>query len=203
MRKLIFWTLTSVLVLILGTATFFWVRSYDYSDQMTVRLGTPGVSVWTSDRGRLGVLMLGPQPMGERWVMDWRTNPGPSDNTPTLDALCVENGLGFGIAYEVNISGLEQPAVAGVSAEPTFAPRRLVAPFWSLAAASGGLLLLWCLTYGVRLYRIDHGLCGKCSFDVSQSSHFCPKCGKAIPKRTWSGDTRPRRRMVATPQAAR
>ena len=96
MRKLIFWTLTSFLVLILGAATFLWVRSYDYSDQMTLRTGTPGVSVWTSDRGRLGILMLGPQPMGQRWMMQWRTNEGPTRDTPTLDQLCAETAWASG-----------------------------------------------------------------------------------------------------------
>lgn len=190
------------MALLLGVTAFFWIRSYDHSDQMVVRLGTPGVSVWTSDRGRLGVLMLGPQPGGQSWITEWQTNAGPSRDTPTLDQLCPENGLGFGIAHEVNISGLEQPAVAGISAEPSFAPRRLVMPFWSLAAAAAGMLLLWCLTAGLRLYRVEHGLCGKCSFDVSEASHFCPKCGKAIPRRTWSGDSRPRRRAAGTPRPA-
>jgi hypothetical protein len=113
-----------------------------------------------------------------------------------LAETCVDHALGFGMDREVNVVNLEAPAVAGVLptvSEATWALRRVVVPFWAILAGTFGLLMIWALTAGVKLYRVEHGLCAKCSYDVSECSHFCPRCGKAIPKRTWSGDDRPRR----------
>ena len=198
MRKTIFWTVTASLVVLMGVLSFFWIRSYDYTNQLVVRLGTPGVSVWTSDRGRLSLLLLGPQPIGNKWIVHLQANPRPNAHVPTLDELCAENGMGFGVAREVSITGIEKPAVAGIQSASSFAPRRVVTPFWALLALAGGVLLVWCLTRGVRLYRIERGLCGRCSYDVSECSHFCPKCRRPISKRTWSGESRPRRRLAST-----
>lgn len=197
MQKTTFWVVSSVLVVVLLGTTFLWFRSFQVSEQAVVRLGTPGVTVLTTDRGRLGFLMLGRQPAGEKWMMRWRTNEKPQNDTPKLDELCTDHGLGFGMDYQVNVAGLEAPAVAGVTGGvASWAARRMVIPFWSIAATGLGLLIVWVLTLGVRLHRLDHGLCGKCSFDISQSSHFCPRCGKPIPRRTWSGEVRPRRGLA-------
>ena len=97
---------------------------------------------------------------------------------------------------------LPSPAVAGVGSEGGaggtggtggWALRRVVVPWWAVVAAVGGLCLVWTMTFGVRVLREGRGRCVRCGHDVSQSSHYCPSCRKPIPRRTWSGDTRPRR----------
>lgn len=196
MRKTMFWLITTGLAVVLLGTTFMWFASFQSPSQVVLRAGTPGVTVLTSDRGRLGFLMLGRQPDGEKWVLRYRSNEKPAADAQTLDQLCTDHGLGFGMDQQVNIAGLEAPAVAGVAAGQSWAARRIVVPWWSLASFSLIGLVIWSLTKGVRMYRMERGLCGKCSFDVSQSSHFCPRCGKAIPRRTWSGDVRPRRGEV-------
>ncbi|MEO0515143.1 MAG: zinc ribbon domain-containing protein [Planctomycetota bacterium] len=204
MRKIMFWTVTTVLAVLLLGSSFLWYRSYTHSEQAVVRLGTPGVTVFTTDRGRLGWLTLGQQPEGQPFMFSWRVNEKAPAGVPTLDLRCTDNGLGFGIDRQVNIEGLEAPAVAGLipADQISWAARRVVVPFWAMVAFSLITGLIWVMTAGVRLYRAERGLCGKCATDISQNSHFCPKCGKAIPKRTWSGDTRPRRKIAGHARAA-
>ncbi len=204
-NKMIFWSVTVLLVVVVGGSSYLWFRSFEASDQAVVRLGTPGVSVWTTDRGRLGVLFLGPQPLEERWVLTTRSNAVPPADAPKMETLCVDHGLGFGMDRQVSISGLEMPAVSGVTsaAEGTWAARRMVMPFWAIFFGSLGLLLVWWGTLGRRIHRQDHGLCPKCAFDVSQCSHYCPKCGKGITRKSWSGDSRPTRRTGAARPAGR
>jgi hypothetical protein len=203
MRKVVFWSVSGLLTLILLGSAVLWFRSYGQSEQAVVRLGTASVSVFTTDRGQLGWLVLPEQPTGSPFVFRWRVNAPAGDLTPKLEELCVDHALGFGIDREVNIAGLEAPAVANVLpqvTEASWALRRVVLPFWALLALAGGMLMVWLLTFGVRLFRIERGLCSKCSYDVSESSHFCPKCRRPIPKRTWSGESRPTRR---SPSAGR
>lgn len=204
MRKFIFWTVTSVLAVVLLGSSFLWYRSFEMSEQAVVRLGTPTVTVFTTDRGRLGFLTLGQQPEGNPFVMKWQVNDKAPEDAMLLDERCTDHGLGFGMDRQVNIANQEAPAVAGVipADQISWAARRVVVPFWAMVAFSLITGLIWVLTAGVRLHRIEHGLCAKCSNDISQSSHFCAKCGKAIPKRTWSGDTRPRRKVSGSPRTA-
>jgi len=201
MRKIMFWTVTTVLAGLLLGSSFLWYRSFDHSDQAVVRVGLPSVTVFTTDRGRLGLLTLGQQPEGPAFLFNWRTNDKAPAGVPTLDERCTDHGLGFGIDRQVNIVGLEAPAVAGVvpADQVSWAARRVVVPFWAIVAFSLIAGVIWVLTNGVRLHRIERGLCAKCASDISQSSHFCPKCRKAIPKRTWSGETRPRRKVAGQP----
>ncbi|MEM1108066.1 MAG: zinc ribbon domain-containing protein [Planctomycetota bacterium] len=198
MRKFIFWTVTGVLSIALLGSAFLWYRSYESSDQAVVRLGTPTVTVFTSDRGRLGLLTLGQQADGPPIFARWRVNEKAPAELALLDERCTDHGLGFGIDRQVNIADQEAPAVAGVfsGGEVSWAARRVVVPFWALTAFSLIFGFIWIMTTGVPLYRIERGLCPKCATDISQASHFCPKCRKAIPKLTWSGESRPRRRLV-------
>ncbi|MEM6853798.1 MAG: zinc ribbon domain-containing protein [Planctomycetota bacterium] len=198
MRKFMFWTVTAVLGVVLLGSSFLWYRSFEMSEQAVVRLGTPTVTVVTTDRGRLGFLTLGQQPEGKPFLMTWRVNEKAPEDAALLDERCTDRGLGFGMDRQVNIATQEAPAVAGVipSDQISWAARRVVLPFWAIVAFSLITGLIWVMTVGVRLYRLERGLCPSCSTDISQASHFCPKCGKAIPKRTWSGETRPRRRLA-------
>lgn len=204
MRKLMFWTVTTVLAIVLLGSSFLWYRSFNLSEQAVVRLGTPTVTVFTTDRGRLGLLTLGQQPEGSPFLFNWRVNDQAPAGVPTLDQRCTDNGLGFGIDRQVNIEGLEAPAVAGLipADQISWAARRVVVPFWAIVAFSLGLGFLWVMTSGVRLYRTERGLCAKCASDITDSSHFCPKCRKPIPKRTWSGETRPRRKVAVAGRTA-
>lgn len=191
MRKAVFWLLTVVLLTVLGASSLLWFRSFHYSEQAVLRWGTPSVAVLTTDRGRWSVLFLAHQRMdGQNWIARWRVNPKLDKAAPRLDQLCEDSAIGFGMDQEVMVEGPELPAVAGVSTS-NWAVQRLVVPFWALFFGSiGGLIVCWAVL-GKRIYRIEHGLCAKCAYDVSQCSHFCPHCGKPIPRKTWSGDTRP------------
>lgn len=205
MRKVTFWIVTSLFgVLLLGSA-FLWYRSFEVSEQAVIRLGTANVTVATTDRGRLGFLTLGSQPDGAPFMFNWRVNEKAPAELELLDQRCTDHGLGFGVDRQVNIAGQEAPAVAGVipADQIQWAARRVVLPFWAIVAFSLITGIIWVSTAGVRLYRLERGLCAKCSSDISQASHFCPNCGKAIPKRTWSGESRPRRRLKGTAQMAR
>jgi len=196
-RKLVFWSVGCVLLSAFVGAVYLWSKSYERPEQLVVRVSRPGVAVLTTDRGRLGLLLLGDRPMGERWVFEHRVNVKPSPDSPRLDALCRDHLWGFGLDKAVSVSGPEQPAVAGML--PAMAggeARRVVVPFWALAAGAFGMWLVWVLWYGVPLYRATRGVCRRCAYKVEDCSHFCPKCGKAISRRTWSGETRPRRRMA-------
>ncbi|MBB6430660.1 zinc ribbon domain-containing protein [Algisphaera agarilytica] len=205
MRKVIFWTVTSVLGVMLLATSFLWYRSFNVSEQAVIRLGTGSVTVATTDRGRLGFLTLGQQGDGSPFIFDWRVNEKAPTELELLDERCTDHGLGFGIDRQVNIAGQEAPAVAGVipADQIQWAVRRVVVPFWAMVAFALITGIIWVSTSGVRLYRIERGLCAKCSNDISQASHFCPKCGKRIPKRTWSGESRPRRRLQGAAQMAR
>ena len=199
MRKVVFWTVTGLLTLVMLAAAVFWVRSYSASDQVIVRPGTENVSILTSDRGVMSWLLLPEQAQGSLIMFRMLANGPADDSMPRLDELCEDHALGFGTAGEVNISPLEAPAAAGVLPtfdETSWALRRVVLPFWAILALAGGTLLVWLLTVGVRLFRIERGLCPHCSYDVSESSHFCPRCRRPIPKRTWSGESRPTRRTM-------
>lgn len=180
--------------------------------------GNGAISVWTSDRGQLGFLWL-EVPAGDGFtgredgeigkvggwsrravVWDWRVNQASEQSTPRLDELCAERGLGFGWDREVAVSGLERPMVARMFGEfvpggggSWWALRRVVVPLWVIMATAGGLWLVWTMTFGLRTHRISKGACTRCGHDVTQSSHYCPQCRKPIPRRTWSGETRPRR----------
>ena len=242
MRQLIYAVVTLVLLAVVGGSGWLWWRSYRLTDQFTLRLDpahawaryrgtdTPdqadtdpddplreGIGVWTSDRGRLGLLWLEASPViddvdgeraaGERgWVHEsavwaWRVASAAAPDAALLDALCAERGLGFGFDREVEVSVVERPAVAALRERSDAvggggalgAWRRAVVPWWSVTAAAGGMWLVWTLTFGVRVLRMSRGRCVRCGHDVSESSHYCPSCRKPIPRRTWSGDTRPRR----------
>ena len=202
MRKAVFWTVAGLLAVVAVGSSVLWYRSYGASDQLTLRLGTPGVSVWTTDRGRLGVLFLGAQPLGDRWVMSVRSNPGQPADRPKLGDLYARHVGGFAWDATVNIEGLEMPAVSGVMpvTDGTWATRRVVVPLWSILAVSLGGLIAWGATLGVRIHRQDHGLCPRCAYDVSHCSHFCPKCGKKTHRKTWSDSTRPSRAASTRPR---
>ncbi|MEM8737596.1 MAG: hypothetical protein AAGG38_03850 [Planctomycetota bacterium] len=200
-QKLTYWVVASVLGAVVIGGSVMWWRSYSHSEQAVVRAWFKGVAVLTTDRGRLAILSLGEQPTASRWVLQLRSNGTPAREAPRLDELCRDHGLGFGVDQAVAIAGAEQPAVAGVNVlggGVSWGVRRVVLPFWAVVVGGTGLLLVWTLTYGVRVFRSDKGLCVKCSYDISGASHFCPKCGKPIARRTWSGETRPRRRVAAT-----
>jgi len=201
MQKTVFWLLTAVLVVVMGASSVLWFRSFHHSEQAVLRLGTPGVTVMTTDRGRLALLFLGAQPTGPRWVARWRVNPELKHVMPKLETFCEDSALGFGLDSKVVIEGIEKPAVASIRPEGdiSWAVRRVVIPFWAIFFGALGGALVWFAVIGKRIYRIDHGLCVKCSYDVSQCSHFCPRCGKAIPNRTWSGEARPMRRGAGRP----
>ncbi|MEM9884024.1 MAG: hypothetical protein AAF800_14015 [Planctomycetota bacterium] len=198
MQKTVYWSVVLVLGAVLIGSGLLWYRSYERSEQAVVRAGTPAVMVFTTDRGRLGLLTLGDPGVGEPFVFRLRTNPTPAAGAPTLEAHCADHGLGFGLGPAVAMRGAEEPALAGFLPAGDFSltARRVVVPFWFFVAASFALLGIWVMTVGVRLHRTDHGLCPRCSYDITQCSHFCPGCGKPIARKTWSGESRPRRQAV-------
>jgi hypothetical protein len=198
MRKAYFWSVLVLLAVVLAASSYFWVQSYNRSYQTVVRYGTPSLTVATIDRGRVGLLFLRDRPSDRKWVFEMKSAEAMPADAPKLESFCESNGLGFGMGKDVRIVDLERPAVAVAGLDdPQWAARRMVLPFWVMSVGSLALLILWVVRVGIPMHRAEHGLCPKCSYDISECSHFCPKCRRPIDKRSWSGDVRPASGMLS------
>lgn len=63
----------------------------------------------------------------------------------------------------------------------------LLAPYWSLAALSAPMPLLWIrstIRQRRRRWRLAHNLCPTCAYDLRESPTKCPECGTPSPSPT-------------------
>ena len=190
MRAFLFALVAAMLIGAAGAAGWGWRESYVTVTRARVQLGPRTLAVLV-DRGRAGVLLARRAFAGPA-AATWDRLPVAGGDTP--DLVCDRNAFGFGLDQLVRPGGLtpaERSLLLDGDEGPRWRARRLVLPMWAVLAAAVGTFLVWWLRFNLPLYRELGGRCRKCGYDVSRSSHFCPACRKPLPKRSWSGATRP------------
>ena len=63
----------------------------------------------------------------------------------------------------------------------TYHSTRVVVPLWFIAVLMLVPSLTWLRRHRRDSYRLKHGLCVRCGYDLRGSSDRCPECGTAIP----------------------
>ncbi len=186
-----FYALVAVVLLALCAGVgWLWRDSASTTTQVLVRSGGPRAGLITVDRGAAALLISRGAPLGA----ETRLIRGVADPGVRLDEACDKRALGFGVDSLVRQSGLldvEAQAMLTVHDTPAWRGRRVVLPMWAVLAGVAGVLLVWWLRFNLPLYRELRGRCRRCAYDIRNSSHFCPVCKQALPRRTWSGDARP------------
>lgn len=62
---------------------------------------------------------------------------------------------------------------------------RVALPYWAIVATLSAAPLCWLAARKVirgRRWRLEHGLCARCGYDIRATPDRCPECGTAVPK---------------------
>ena len=165
MRRRLFNILSVLSLLVSVGMGVLWVRSYWVLE---------GVSYTTPRSGSASIVMLRVLSVRGYVVLTYSSDTG---------------GQARGLQYG------SQPASAGATpgrwrfsygsgSDPARSWGEAWVPHWALLLASAILSILpaaWLIRDRERQWRIKHGLCLKCGYDLRASKERCPECGAAIP----------------------
>ncbi len=186
MRAFFYALVAAVLLALTAGAGWLWHDSDQTTTQVLVRSGGSRALLVSVDRGRFALLSA----RGPALPFEVGRKRGVADPGPSLDEVCDDCLVGFGLDTLVRQDGLvdfEAQVLMTGHETPRWRARRLVMPMWAVVGGLAGLLVVWWLRFNVPLYRELRGRCRRCAYDISSSSHYCPVCKNPLPRRTWSG----------------
>jgi len=182
MKRRIFTILSVVSLVLCVVFAVLWVRSYLTSDHIIfAKAGTAGAAAW-SYRGvhvGHGGMMFGagretilPPAQKNRVGRGWYLLIYQSGPPNVWDGL-TRNWLGFG--YVPDRGG--PPAMAWRYRQAASIP------IWFLVMTFGLLPAYWLRSRVTarKRFRVLHGLCSTCGYDLRASEDSCPECGTPIP----------------------
>jgi len=173
--RIFFNILTAFSLLFFVTVCVLWVRSYHLSDQFRYR-SDRGWRSMNSAQGYLTFHML---------IADWSDQPPDSRGFTYQRDLPTRphNWLIFLSSESSDIDTTWKKAgfawYSKRRADGVFSAIA-VAPFWSLAALTTLLPLIWTIGRFRSRRRHTSGLCPTCNYDLRASPTRCPECGTDI-----------------------
>lgn len=190
MKRRLFTILSALSLVLCATILFLWVRSYWVAEGWSwsdgVRVPTAGYQIaWrkvlVSHRGRVC------------FMMD-RSFGSPAAFRRRLDAKEAAYARGFHYASTRSPGawwewlGFEYrthngyPVIASVAIGPPVQLTRMwLAPHWAAVVLTIPWPTWWLAGRGRRRYRLRHGLCLQCGYDLRATPERCPECGTVVP----------------------